>query len=424
MASLTGGAFTTYTGPEALDPIYGIIRSQHGQYEIVYRSAIDQSGTHRIAVGLLREDREVRSDPFEVSVAVQPPAPTIVEPASGTTYNRVADHWDVDPAALEPRQQPVTVDVSWPDGHQRTIQQISYIVDGVVVETLPPDESFTWDFSELSAGDHSLEVAVKDELGLVGRSDPVKTTINIDIPPAPTATPLSVEKVVQSETGPLALFSTLSMGLAGLAMLVALYVFVKRPQVVEDMTTTIVGVAREATEIFVPRREKASDRRAHAFLIPSTSDDSQDEPIPITKQSVLLGRDHARAEITFPDKTVSRLHAKIVEESDGLFKIYDEGSTSGTYVNYNQVPPEGRELRPGDEIELGRIELTFQTRMPGERAETEPFERMRRGTDGPERDTQQRSSTSDRGEETVPIDQERPYGDQSGDDLDKTEPMM
>ncbi len=80
------------------------------------------------------------------------------------------------------------MEVAWPDNFPRSIERVLYEVDGSVVANLSPDEAFTWDFSQLPAGIHSLRAVVRDELGLEGRSDPVRAEINIMIPPPPPPT--------------------------------------------------------------------------------------------------------------------------------------------------------------------------------------------------------------------------------------------
>jgi predicted component of type VI protein secretion system len=86
------------------------------------------------------------------------------------------------------------------------------------------------------------------------------------------------------------------------------------------------------------------------------------EAIELTGSSLRLGRDANLADAIFNDRSVSRLHARI-EIANGVFKILDEGSTSGTWVNFNQIPAQGgHELKPGDLINLGRVQLRFQVR--------------------------------------------------------------
>jgi hypothetical protein len=76
-----------------------------------------------------------------------------------------------------------------------------------------------------------------------------------------------------------------------------------------------------------------------------------------------LGRDAALAEIVFPDRSVSRRHARLEVSPQGIFRIYDEGSTSGTWVNFTLVSAsEGWELKHGDLVNLGRVQLRFKRR--------------------------------------------------------------
>jgi ribosomal protein L40E len=63
----------------------------------------------------------------------------------------------------------------------------------------------------------------------------------------------------------------------------------------------------------------------------------------------------------FPDSAiVSRVHADIRVEAD-VFFIEDMGSSNGTYINHNPLPPGNRHrLRAGDRIALGKEDkVTF-----------------------------------------------------------------
>jgi pSer/pThr/pTyr-binding forkhead associated (FHA) protein len=73
-----------------------------------------------------------------------------------------------------------------------------------------------------------------------------------------------------------------------------------------------------------------------------------------------LGRSPAQSDIVFEnDITVSRLHASIVLEESG-YTLYDEGSTSGTWLNEQAVTQRGQSLRDGDEIRLGAAVMRFR----------------------------------------------------------------
>jgi len=142
---------------------------------------------------------------------------------------------------------------------------------------------------------------------------------------------------------------------------------------VRDATTAFGNAVREVTQPF--RRDRRHARTiARARLVQLMDDGTRGTPIPLNAQALLLGRDPTRCQIIFAHNTVSRLHARIVEVEDGVFMINDEGSTSGTYVNDAQVVAGGTQLNPGDRIELGHVQLTFEVmgRPPADGAELDP----------------------------------------------------
>ena len=365
-------AYADYADAGSLAPLYNAIKSQAEQYRVCYRSKINQAGPQSIEVGVKVDDREYKSPARSVSIPVQPAGVRITVPADGVVYDRVASSWDQDPTTIEPRAEPVTVEVAWPDNFPRSIERVLYEVDGSVVANLSPDEAFTWDFSRLPEGIHSLRAVVRDELGLEGRSDPVRAEIIITIPPTPTPTPPptptpmptptfgeQLEGLISGEK-PIELIVLVVALIAAALALYALIRLLRNPQVVESMTTTVAHVVRDATEIFRPKRGGATSGRA--MLVPIVDDaGTRGEPIPIRWQTTLIGRDPARAQIVFADKSVSRLHARIVEETDLVFILHDEGSSSGTFVNEEQIDvSRPRTLKPGDRLEFGRVRAIFQ----------------------------------------------------------------
>lgn len=71
---------------------------------------------------------------------------------------------------------------------------------------------------------------------------------------------------------------------------------------------------------------------------------------------MFIGRDGTRCQIALDDVTVSRLHARIRRQDEG-FILHDLGSTSGTFVNGEQVFR--HPLKDKDRVQLGRTELVF-----------------------------------------------------------------
>jgi pSer/pThr/pTyr-binding forkhead associated (FHA) protein len=83
--------------------------------------------------------------------------------------------------------------------------------------------------------------------------------------------------------------------------------------------------------------------------------DGRSESIPLQREWTRVGRSLA-ADVRFDDPTVSRRHALIVRQPDGV-RVLDDRSLNGVFVNGERV--EWRELHDGDEIVVGRYRLTF-----------------------------------------------------------------
>jgi hypothetical protein len=77
---------------------------------------------------------------------------------------------------------------------------------------------------------------------------------------------------------------------------------------------------------------------------------------------ITLGR-ASENDMVVPDVSISRFHAFVKEGANGEWLIHDAGSTNGTTVNGHSVPQQGHgspaELKSGDNLRLGQVELTF-----------------------------------------------------------------
>jgi hypothetical protein len=83
--------------------------------------------------------------------------------------------------------------------------------------------------------------------------------------------------------------------------------------------------------------------------------DGEVRSVALEREWTRVGRSLA-ADVRFDDPTVSRRHALIVRQPDGV-RVLDDRSLNGVFVNGERV--EWRELRDGDDIVVGRYRLTF-----------------------------------------------------------------
>jgi hypothetical protein len=73
---------------------------------------------------------------------------------------------------------------------------------------------------------------------------------------------------------------------------------------------------------------------------------------------VILGREHATADLVIEDPGVSRRHARVLAHNGGVI-VEDLGSSNGTYVNGQRISGPV-ELGDGDEVQVGATVLGVQ----------------------------------------------------------------
>jgi hypothetical protein len=77
--------------------------------------------------------------------------------------------------------------------------------------------------------------------------------------------------------------------------------------------------------------------------------------VALTREWTRIGRSLA-ADVRFDDPTVSRRHALVVRQADGV-RVLDDRSLNGVFVNGSRI--EWQVLEDGDEILVGRYRLRF-----------------------------------------------------------------
>ena len=75
----------------------------------------------------------------------------------------------------------------------------------------------------------------------------------------------------------------------------------------------------------------------------------------LSRPVLTIGRSGSN-DIVLPDPSVSKHHARVVQEGDG-WKLADIGSTNGSWLNGERVKE--RRLENGDRIRFGVYSFTF-----------------------------------------------------------------
>ena len=387
----TGGVMKHMPEVESADFLFEIVDERSTTQQITYQSAINTSGSHEIEVTL---DNASANSAFDL--VVSPPS-VIVAIDNSRPIRRVGAEDDTPLELMEPLIQPMVAQVDWPDGHPRKLTSISLLVNDEEVPIEAPVLgsdgvlTFDWDLRHIDQGLYDLQIQVTDELGLQGSSPNIPLAVEVDRPPIPIpistaapdpTSPPAVVPVILEPEDVQSDFIILGAGLFFLAffglLLVLFIIFFSRRQ---SSSLAAAAPLPASTDVAYPGEfyphvtyvlstELTAEEIDTAYLEALEHAPEHAAIIPIIGSNIALGRDPQVVQIPFNDRSVSRLHARIME-SQGNYRIYDEGSSSGTYVNYERIGLAPRILNENDEIHFGRVHVRFHlTKKPDSNAET------------------------------------------------------
>lgn len=371
IAIMTGGQFVPLTSIEALDPIWDSIVQGRQQRKLSYRTRNVQpkevTVTAQLAQGAV-EDRAA----FPVVPPPQPVDIQIAQPAASQEIVRQGEFYTSTLAALTPATLPIQVVFSWPDGNPRTLQRVEYSVgsDTRVVEAEPFDR-IEFPIESLGEGTYAVRVQAVDELNVVGQSKPHSIRVVVDRPLPPLEViappPAPCEGLLCPDN--MRWLTLASLALALVALFFAIFVLLRKPAVRVMAQNAWTGTIKAVTQPFALDRRMKGQQAIKAKLVLFEGDAHLPQTVEIQGSNTRIGRDSNLSNVVLDDPRVSRYHCRISEEADGSFRIFDEGSTSGTYVNYKPVDIRGQTLQHGDQLHIGPIGMRFEVSQPGREEE-------------------------------------------------------
>ncbi len=382
LAQQTAGQFFTFSGDEAIPNPETYFEPLRAIYQLGYDSKIASGGAQELSVEVRQGDQVIASPPVSFNFDLQPPDPAFISPAPeilrALPAGRKVSLWEqASPTELMPKEQKLEVLVDFPDGQKRPLVRTALYVDGALEDenTAPPFEGFTWDLSGYTAsGQHILQVEAQDSLGLKGSSIQVPVQVMVDLPrPNPMG---SLLLRWPDLTG-------LAVLLVGAGVLLALVLTGR----IHPHRLAMLGLRRlprrsrpalpaarsEPTRPHLPHwvnrlqwPQRRLNPKAEAYLsfLPESAEKLSVAPISITASEITFGLDPSLASFVLDNPSVEGLHARLVRQEDGSFRLIDQGSVAGTWVNYAEVPEEGQVLQHGDLIHFGRVGFRFTLRLP------------------------------------------------------------
>jgi pSer/pThr/pTyr-binding forkhead associated (FHA) protein len=376
---------TRLSTAEELQPIWERISSFREQTTVQYSIPEAKGGDYTVELSLTNN-----ANISDTAVVTIPPgAPTV-------SINLPEDSRSLSlPNLDQPVTLSLTTSVSWLDGVEREIETAQLLVNGLIVQDIDPGNLAKFDapLSNLTFGTNKIQIAIIDDQG----SRAISPEVSLEISQGETSIPETVAPSTLTERiwdrvrgvtifigGCLGILIVLVL-LIGITYLGRRSSFLNRIGLVSffyrvpflrgyfadarnitykaDYAKSMGGSAsRYSSDIRGAGSRRGGKSRSNlpAFLEVIQATTQMPSRIELDAVEQKIGRSKSRADISFNrDATVSRVHATIVQEGDD-YRIYDENSTSGTFVNEQGVLDHGLQLVDGDEIRLGAVRLRFR----------------------------------------------------------------
>ena len=255
-------------------------------------------------------------------------------------------------------------------GAECALSAAQALVDGekAAENTTEPFTRFNWNLrTYVASGEHSLKVEVEDSLGLSQMSSSLPVQVTVVQPPGGipglilrNSTAITITFMVLA--GAVVLGIIILSGRRGLASLSERQ---KSQRKKVDPVTQPVNVEVEA-----PKAGRANpfpwlrrrDPPAPAYLARLADDGSPlagADPISLPGRESTFGSDPTQSTVVLDHPSLSLLHARLRREPDGSYRLLDENSVAGTWVNFTLIPREGQILQHGDMINFGSLTYRF-----------------------------------------------------------------
>jgi hypothetical protein len=343
----TGGEMIFFNNEDGLSFLAARMISQRTLYNLTYTSRANSSGTHLIQIQATAADIDVLSNQQSFPLEIAPPQVTLLQ--APEKIARQSEDPSLPLEALPPLSQDLQSFVTYPDGYPRAIVASRLLVDGETVDEnlAPPFDRFEWDLqSYVESGSHVLQVIVEDSLNLEGRSEQVQVLIEVIEPPRGLSTIEPALGTFLIIVGALAVGSMLSVVIFSIVrQRESAEASFQRADRIRPKGKQRVALRSKSEGFLAEAKLEAASPHAVSFLLVGTD--------------IVLGRDGALSAVHLDDPSLNGLHARLTRLASGDYLLRDQGSISGTWVNYSQVPKDGKVLHHGDMIHLGRVAYVF-----------------------------------------------------------------
>ena len=391
----TGGRFFAFSGSETVPSLEEILSPLRTIYQITYTSRLTTSGSHQAAILLTLGETQVTSPSQTFELTLLPPQLVFVSLPSliQRSVPSEQDTGQTSTATIEllPVEQALEVMISFPDDYVRPLVRTTLYVDGMIVaeNTSPPFENFTWDLrGYLQSGTHVLQVEALDSLGMTGVSLEMSVQVEVATPQVNILAALLRNKLMLA-----GIAATLAVAVLALVLILSGKLrpphpahprkpsgSSKRPAahprrsepVLQSEPIPPVAPAADGEKTRPRRRDtqptapRKPATKPLAYLTPLVEAGGETLPtvLPLYDEQAVLGSDPSKATVLLANASVEAVHA-ILHWEAGSFRLVDNGTVAGSWVNYAPVGPQGVRLAHNDLVYAGRVGFRFNLTNPG-----------------------------------------------------------
>jgi hypothetical protein len=374
LADQTGGELALVSAGTPFPDLNKWLEPLSKIYRVEYPSGIKSEGKHTLNAKVDRPGLSLASaQNLSFDLDVLAPNPMFINPPTRLerTWNEISGQNETQ---LEPSVVDLQVLVEFPDGINRPLRASRlYINNSLAAEnTAEPFDRFSLDLKPFTENTNlSMRVEVEDSIGMKGAS--IESPVDVVIAELP-------ERGLFARITPQGMVAVAAVLIAG-AVLIIILVSENRQRPLKSGLTAWRRKNDPLTQPVTILQEPAAVRQPRRAVIPSPSwPRGSGQPVtparlvrltenevavhgnqvPINRPELTFGSDPRQAIIALGDASVCPLHARLLQTREGGFLLEDNGSIAGTWVNYAQVPKEGKCLIHGDLIHFGRLMYRFE----------------------------------------------------------------
>jgi hypothetical protein len=298
-------------------------------------------------------DFAAASEPSVYQIELAPPQIAFIQPPQ--TITRRTDDPDTPLADIPPTFLELPLLTTFPDGRQRPIARLQLFVNGQVHETrvAPPFDRVRWDLSTtLETQSFQLRAEATDSQGLTASTEIIPVTI--EVVPGPRGL-----EALRPALAPL----LVGLSLAGLGVALVLgWVRLSEMSAMPTWTPSAPGGVRLLRRASLGDLQPAS--ASEAVLLPLRADGTPGSPLALGGAELVIGSDPALCSLLLDDPSVSGIHARLTRSAAGAYRLRDQHSSAGTWVNEMPVDETGRDLSHNDRVFFGRAAFRFRLTAP------------------------------------------------------------